>query len=172
MDRQIAQVPIGARGLFCSPVAAGSTRPIAGMLWGLTAAHTKDDIGRAVLEGIAFELRTLLEDAQTAHTPVRSLVMVGGAAQSPCWPQIIADVTGLAVTVPAVQEAAARGAALLAGMGMGHWTAETGLAPADSANRTFAPSQDARQTYDKLFHDYQHMWQKFRDTLSTESSNP
>ena len=47
------------------------------------------------------------------------LAMVGGAAKSPIWPQIVTDATGLPVTVPAVRDAAARGAALLAGAGAG-----------------------------------------------------
>ena len=139
------------------------------MLWGLTAQHHKYDIGRAVLEGITFELRGLMEGMQSAQLPIHSLVMVGGAAQSSCWPQIVADVTGLEVTVPAIQEAAARGAALLAGMGLGRFAAETGFEGARSDDRTFEPQKTARGEYDELFHRYQAILESFRDSLQAGS---
>jgi xylulokinase len=171
MNRQLSQVPIGARGLFCSPVGGGRARVGGGVLWGLTAEHGKDEIGRAVLEGITFELREMLEGMRSAQMPIRSLVMVGGAAQSSCWPQIVADVTGLEVTVPVVQEAAARGAALLAGIGLGRFTAETGFEQARSEDSLFSPQESIRGEYDELFQRYRATLQGFRDALATASAD-
>jgi xylulokinase len=166
MNRELPHAPVGAHGLFCSPLGGGRSRMGGGVMWGLTPDHTKQDIGRALLEGITFELRGLIERMESEQMPIRSLVMVGGAAQSSCWPQIVADVTGLTVTVPAVQEAAARGAALLAGMGLGCLTAEGGFQDGTSADRTFEPQEEARRAYDELFHRYRATLEAFRDSIA------
>ena len=156
MNQRLLQVPAGAQGLFCFPMGLGGARARGGRgaLWGLTTGHSQADIGRAVLEGITFELRQMIEGMRSEQTPIASLVMVGGAAQSTCWPQIVADVTGLPVTVPGVQEAAARGAALLAGMGLGLFAPGEGLPVDCSGDRTFTPQQDERLAYDRLYARY------------------
>ncbi len=156
MDRELPQVPIGARGLFCFTPAGGSSRAAGGRgaLWGLTTSHTQADIGRALLEGIAFELRQAIEGMESETMPIDSLVMVGGASQSTCWPQIVADVTGRPVTVPRVQEAAARGAALLAGMGLKLFTAADGLRGQAGGDRVFEPQAEAVGAYDDLYARY------------------
>ena len=71
------------------------------------------------MEGTAFELRWAVEEMRAAGVDVAELTMVGGAAKSPIWPQIVTDVLGVPVTVPAIRDAAAAGAALLAGVGAG-----------------------------------------------------
>lgn len=160
MDAHLPQIEPGARGLFCIP-AAGSHAATAGRggLFGLDTTHGKFEIGRAVLEGIAFELRWLIETIQSAKMPIAALVMVGGAARSACWPQIIADVTGLHVMVPAVQEAAARGAAILAGAGLGLLPMETGFAGSQAADKQLAPRTPEQQTYTALYRHYQQVYQ-------------
>ena len=174
MNQELPQVPIGARGLFCFPLGGGHTSQEMGRrgtLWGLTASHSKYDIGRAVLEGIAFELRWLIELVQSEQIPIHSLVTVGGASQSSCWPQIIADVTGLPVTVPAIQEAGARGAALLAGIGLGCFSFEEGLQAARGGDCTVEPRKDARRVYDGLFYRYQIAFNAFRDSFRRSVSD-
>ena len=71
------------------------------------------------MEGVACELRWAVEELRATGMMVDGLKMVGGAAHSPLWPQIVADVTGVSVVVPGITEAAAWGAAKLAGIGAG-----------------------------------------------------
>jgi len=157
MNQQLPQVPIGARGLFFFPLGRGGARTKGGRgaLWGLTTRHGQADIGRAVLEGITFELRQLIEGMRSVPIPIASLVMVGGAARSSCWPQIVADVTGLPVTVPAVQEAGARGAALLAGIGLGLLSPREGLQEGCGVDQTFEPQREDARAYADLYPRYQ-----------------
>ena len=71
-----------------------------GVFYGLTLAHTRDHMTRAILEGSAFALRDILEAMGNAGLDVRRLTIVGGGAKGPLWRQIKADVTGLPVRVP------------------------------------------------------------------------
>jgi len=157
MNQQLPQVPIGARGLFFFPLGRGGARTKGGRgaLWGLTTSHGQADIGRAVLEGITFELRQMIEGMRSVQISIASLVMVGGAARSSCWPQIVADVTGLPVTVPAVQEAGARGAALLAGIGLGLLSPREGLQEGCGVDQTFEPQREGARAYADLYPRYQ-----------------
>ena len=117
-----ARAEPGARGLLLFTLAGGHSGSYGlaqGGFVGLQLTHTRDDLSRAVMEGIACELRWALDEIRAAGVAVRELKMVGGAARSPIWPQIVADVTATPVEVPAITEAASWGAAVLAGIGAG-----------------------------------------------------
>ena len=90
-----------------------------GVFYGLTLAHSRAHMTRALLEGSAFALRDILEAMTNAGLDVRRLTIVGGGAKGPLWRQIKADVTGLPVRVPDSVETTATGAAILAAVGAG-----------------------------------------------------
>jgi xylulokinase len=122
VNQAAARAPAGAAGLLCFPLAGGHAETVGaggGGFVGLTLAHGRDEMARAVMEGVACELRRSLEAIQAAGVRVNELTMVGGAARSPIWPQIVADVTGIPVVLPGITEAASWGAAVLAGVGVG-----------------------------------------------------
>jgi xylulokinase len=114
-------VPVGSNGLIFLPHLMGERGPTAdpcavGVLYGLSLAHGRAEIARAVLEGCACQLRRIIEALEVT---VGELVTVGGGAKSRRWLQIIADVIGLPLLVPRVVEAGALGAAILAAVGIG-----------------------------------------------------
>ncbi len=71
------------------------------------------------MESAAYELSWALERVTAADIPIRKLWMVGGAAQSPLWPIILANVTGIPIQLPQYDNWPALGAAILAGYGVG-----------------------------------------------------
>jgi sugar (pentulose or hexulose) kinase len=84
--------------------------------------------------------------------------MVGGAAKSPVWPQIVTDVLDLHVTVPAVRDAAARGAAILAGTGAGVLPdAEAGFTAWRGGEHTLTPVPRHRSAVDEAYVRYREM---------------
>jgi xylulokinase len=91
-------------------------------LVGLTASHTRADVVRAILEGVAFSLRDTFEIFGEMGVPVETIRLGGGGARSPLWRQIQADVYGRTVETVEAEEGAAYGAALLAGVGVGGWS--------------------------------------------------
>jgi xylulokinase len=157
LDAAAHRAPPGAGGLLCYPLSGGNAAYGAahGGFRGLTLGHDRGDLARAVMEGAACELRWALEDMRAAGTAVTELRMVGGAARSPVWPQIVADVTGLPVTLPALPDAACTGAAILAGVGAGCFPdAEAGYEAHRSAERRLAPDGALRALYDATFAAY------------------
>ncbi len=117
-------VPPGAEGLLFLPCMQGAMAPewngaARGVFYGLTLAHTRAHLTRALLEGSAFALRDILEAMKGAGLDVRRLTIVGGGAKGALWRQIKADVTGLPVRVPQNVETTATGAAILAAVGSG-----------------------------------------------------
>ena len=96
----------------------GGTRPT-GALVGLTVATSRDDVVRALLEGITFELRLNLEGVAREVTIRPPLRNTGGGARSTSWVQLKADVLGIAVSTVEASEPGCLGAAILAGVGAG-----------------------------------------------------
>lgn len=119
-----AEVPPGAGGVIWIPALAGATAPEwnadARAGWfGLTAAHGRTHLARALLEGNAFALRDVLDAMRTAGLDPFEIVCVGGGARGDLLLSIRADVTGVPVSRPEDVETTARGAAMLAAVGAG-----------------------------------------------------
>jgi xylulokinase len=113
----------GARGVLFLPHLAGERSPhldpdTRGAWVNLSLAHTQADLVRAVLEGVAFSLRTALE-VISKITPVHQLLATGGGARSNTWLRILADVLQAELIAPSSEEGAAYGAAILAMVGVG-----------------------------------------------------
>jgi xylulokinase len=135
---------------------AAAFGPAFGGFIGLSLPHTRDDMARAVMEGIACELRWAISEMRQAGIDVAELRMVGGAARSSIWPQIVADVTAIPVVLPAMSQAASRGAAILAGTAIGVFRdPQAGFAAFRGAESSLTPDPAVRQLYDDRFATYQ-----------------
>jgi xylulokinase len=116
----------GCDGLLWAPYLMGERTPYLdpsarGMLFGLTASHTRAHVIRAILEGVAFSLRDTFTIFREIKVPVRTIRLGGGGARSALWRQIQADVYGQRVETVEAEEGAAYGAAILAGVGAKAW---------------------------------------------------
>jgi xylulokinase len=134
-------VPPGADGVLFLPCMQGAMAPewngaARGAFFGLSLAHTRAHLTRALLEGSAYALRDIVQAMAAAGLEVRRLTIVGGGAKSPLWRQIKADVTGLPVRVPTNVETTATGAAILAAAGSGE---RSDVADAVGAFVTYEP---------------------------------
>jgi xylulokinase len=119
-----AAVAPGAEGLFFLPHLAGERTPhmdpaATGAFVGLTLRHTRAHLARAVMEGVVFALRQGLELMLALGAPAERIVASGGASVHPLWLQLQADIFGRPLCRTETVEAAAVGAALLAGVGAG-----------------------------------------------------
>jgi xylulokinase len=116
--------PPGADGLVFLPYLTGERTPYAdpdarGVFFGLHLGHRLEHLARAVLEGVAFSQRQGLELMQRAGAATDLARGAGGGLHSPLWRQILADALGLGIQTTAAGTGAARGAAVLAGLGLG-----------------------------------------------------
>jgi len=121
---EAAGVPAGAEGVTFLPYLQGERTPhrdasLRGAFVGLSLAHSRAHLTRAVLEGVCFALRDSIAILQEMGIAPRYLLLTGGGAKSAFIRRLQADVFGLPVTTVSREEGAAYGAALLAAVGAG-----------------------------------------------------
>jgi len=157
LNRIAARVPPGARGLIYTPWLFGERTPVddpclrAGLL-NMSLEHSREDIFRAFLEGVALNTRWMLEPfARLLGRDVGTISAVGGGAQSDVWCQILADVTGQPIRQLASPiQANAIGAAFIAAVGIGA-LGFADLVHLRRARRTYEPSGALRRLYGEKF---------------------
>jgi xylulokinase len=118
-----AASPPGANGLELLPYLSGERTPIhdpdaRGVVFGLSLTHTRADIARAALEGIAQGIRRNAEVMREVGVPIERIRAVGGGVRNPTWLQAVSDCLGRRQEVVA-QRGAAYGDAVLAAIGAG-----------------------------------------------------
>jgi len=167
--QEAAAVPVGAGGLLFLPYLLGERTPhmnnnARAVFCGLTLRHDRAAATRAVLEGVAFAFRDALTVFRTLDLPLSELRLGGGGSRSPLWSSIFADVLGLPIALTDAQEGAALGAALLAGVGIGHFP---DLAAATAATvrvtHIIAPQPEHTARYDELYAIYQGLYGSLRE---------
>lgn len=125
LDAAAAEVPPGANGLICLPYIMGERSPYwnplaRGTFVGLTMPMGKAETARAVLEGVAMNLRFILDALRDQSPDIRSVRLIGGGSRSPLWRQILADCFKLPVEMLSLtSEATSWGAAVAGGVGAG-----------------------------------------------------
>ena len=148
-------------GILYFPYLLGSGTPhpdafAKGAFVGLSTAHGRPHLAKAVLEGAAFELEYVRRAAEQATgIPITTLRVAGGGVRSQHWVQIKADVGGCTTEVPAIPEATVLGAALVAAIGSGVYKDATEAVRAVKPQRTdvFAPNDRRHRTYRRLYED-------------------
>jgi xylulokinase len=124
LDAEAASVPRGAGGVTFLPYLQGERTPhrdaaARGAVLGLSLAHTRAHLTRAVLEGICFALRDSLTILQSVGLSPNHLLLTGGGAKSALLRRLQSEIFGLPVTTVNREEGPAYGAALLAAVGAG-----------------------------------------------------
>ncbi len=156
IDLLASRSPAGARGLLFLPFMMGAqaTRwnPSArGVIFGLTLGHEYGDIARAILEGIAYEIRASIEVLQAQRAEPRTIVALGGSARSEVWNQIKADVAGRKYSRPRVTGSATLGALILARMGQGSVISTRELNPLE---QEYVPNPANSAVYERAYEQY------------------
>jgi xylulokinase len=124
VDAEAASVARGAEGVTFLPYLQGERTPhrnanARGAFLGLSLAHSRAHLSRAVIEGVSFALRDSLEILRSLGFNLTEVLFTGGGARSPLVRRILADVFGVAIATVNREEGPAYGAALLAAVGVG-----------------------------------------------------
>lgn len=158
------EVPPGADGLLFLPYLVGERAPIMdasaqGALVGLTLRHERGHITRAIMEGVCFALRQVLDVMDSLTAAPRTLLASGNGLASPVWRQIAADILNRPLSLSSGGERAGIGAALIAGIGAGIYKdyAEI-LSMAPVAGLTIEPNPERVGRYDEGYARYQQLY--------------
>jgi xylulokinase len=156
LNAQAATSPPGAHGLLFLPYLMGERSPhwnprARGAFIGLTIRHTRADMIRAVLEGVAMNLRIVLDAFAAQGAEVDAIRLIGGGARGRLWNQIMADVYGVPVQRLAIlEEATSMGAALTGGVGVGLYPDFTMAKRMNPVAATLDPDPAAQAVYTDL----------------------
>ena len=136
---------------------------LSGVLVGLTLQTTREQIYRALLESIAFGNRRIIENFEEHGLKLKEIVACGGIAEkSPLTMQLLADTSGLDVSVPDSTQIPARGSALFGAVAAGFFgdIAAAIAATRPRAARSYSPDADARAIYDRVYSIYRSLYEQ------------
>ena len=166
LDAITGAVPAGCDRLIYLPWLNGERTPVdntflRGGFFNISNTTNQDHMIRAVMEGVAFNTRWSLKYVEKfVGRPLSSINFIGGGAQSDVWCQIFADVLNRKILqVENSRQANARGAALIASVGLGHITFDD-IPGLIKIRRTFVPNPTHRRLYDSLFNVFIKLYRK------------
>lgn len=160
INRAIASLPKAGSDLFFLPFLYGSNAGLemTSGFYGMQALHTRAHLLQALYEGVVFSHMTHLNRMRERFTEVRTLRVTGGPAHSDVWMQMLADVSGLRIELPQVEETGCFGAALAARVGTDVYRSFSEAQRAlEHPIRTLLPDMTAHARYQRKYHHYQHL---------------
>ncbi len=175
MDKLAGKIPAGAGKLLFLPYLMGERSPhpdpyCRGVFFGLSNAHTRAHLIRAVMEGVAFSQRECVDVFREMGVPVSDMTACGGGGRSPLWRQMLADLYGCPVKTLKADEGGALGAAILAGVCCGEYNS---LGEACSLivkkHEPIMPDKSASDLYEPYFRLYKKLYEDLKGDFKTLS---
>src|SRR5690606_3862422 len=155
VNQAVASLPKAESEVFFLPYLCGSNAGLemTSGFYGMQALHTRAHLLQAVYEGVVVSHMTHLNRMLERFTHVKALRVTGGPTHSDVWMRMLADVSGLAIELPQVEETGCSGAALAALVGTGVYpdfhSAQQNL---KHAIRVVEPDMQAHAAYQHKYH--------------------
>ena len=168
MEGQMKNIPTG---ILTLPHFAGAATPYMdtnskGAFVGLDLVHTPVDLLKAIMEGIAFEMRLNMECLAKGGIQINSLNATGGCAKSKLWLQIKADILGVAISRMSTDEAGTIGGIMLTGVATGvYGSLEEAAKVLVRTVETYHPQKDMQEQYEKHYQRYRGLYKAIRPLL-------
>ena len=149
----------GSDGLIFLPYMIGQRSPLwndhtRGVILGLNPSTKKQDLIRMFMEGNAFGIRYIFDIFEQTGLEIKAIKMTGGSTRIELWPQIIADVIGKTIEIPRIQDAAALGSAITAGVGVGIFKDFEEVLEKLPSSKIVCPEMENKELYDQMYHLY------------------
>jgi len=172
LDKEAAATPAGSEGLVFLPYLMGERTPIwdsqaRGVFLGLANSHSRGHLFRAVLEGVSFGYRQMLEILVERNNPLSEIIAINGGARSPLWRQIFADILGLPIRWRPNSGGTMLGAAYLAAVGSGIQKDFTGLAAWLEPTLDTFPNPTHAEVYQRQFSVFSQLYGRLKDCFIT-----
>lgn len=158
-----AEIPAGAEGVLCLPFFTAERSPywntdVRGTFYGLQLGHDQRHLSRALLEGVAFRLRSVLDSLDETIPNLVELRASGGFVQSPIWLQITADVLNRPLHIPASKETSAMAAAFWVFLNAGVFSSFEDLAKLVPIAKQVEPIAEHQPIYRQQYQRYQELY--------------
>ncbi|MCL1987311.1 MAG: FGGY family carbohydrate kinase [Firmicutes bacterium] len=167
LTEKAEKIAPGADGLFFHPSLAGERNPLKainmrGSFWGLDLHHTKSHLIRAVLEGVIFNLCTILSVIEENVTSeITQVQATGGFARSVLWRQIMADILGKKIVVPQSFESSCLGAVVLGQVALNEISDISAVANMVGKTHEHTPNPQNFEQYKKIIPIYLQLYKIF-----------
>ncbi|HDN01585.1 MAG TPA: hypothetical protein ENF42_01275 [Candidatus Bathyarchaeota archaeon] len=164
LSKMAAEAEPGSKGLLFTPWLFGERAPlddatVRGGFYNLSLEHSRGHVARAVLEGVALNMKWALYYLEKLTGRVETIHMIGGGAASDTWCQIFADVLGKEVLrISDPKEAGARGAAIIAAVALGKIPGFKEAASLVRVEKTYKPSPGNFKLYERLFREFKNIY--------------
>lgn len=172
LDEAASKIPAGSEGLVTLPYWNAVQSPYwdsvaRGVVVGWRGTHSRAHMYRSILESIGFEMRNNLDYIERGTgVKLKGLRVMGGGTRSPLWRQIMADCTGLPLTLCLEEETSALGAAVLAMSSTDAYddvaSAAVGMA---RYGETVQPNMDEHEKYMEIAQIQRELYPKLKDTF-------
>ena len=129
-----------------------------GVWFGLSLKHTRGDVYRAILEGVAFGIRHNLEVMREEGVHPERILAVGGGTQNRLWLQIVADVCAIELKLPEQQIGASYGDAFLAGTGVGLFNDLSDIKRWVKTKEVIRPNPETRNLYETHYQIFRELY--------------
>jgi len=178
LNEEARKVPAGSDFLILTPWIYGERCPVSttttrSTMFNIGPEHKRGHLVKAAYEGVAYNLRWILENYKRDFgfdPPV--LKVIGGGALNPEWMQIISDVTQKRIEVPEDPEiAGAIGAAMCVAVGLGVCRSFSEVKGMVKIRSSYSPLTETFATYDRLFASYQSLYYSL-ERLYRETNSP
>jgi xylulokinase len=163
LNERASRSPVGSKKLLFNPSLAGGssqevTAHIRGAFSGIDLGHTRDDVIRSCMEGVAMNLALVLDVLKKFTKLSEEMVMVGGGSKSRLWLQIFADCYGMSVVKTNVgQDAGSLGAAAVGAVGSGLWKDFGRIDEVHKVQDSVKPIPENVEKYRKLRPAFEHL---------------
>lgn len=168
INEEVDKIPAGSNGIIFLPYLNGERTPhrdpfARGVFFGISSYNTKWDMVRAIFEGVAFGIKDSFDILRELKVVLNSVRITGGGSKSRVWNKMLADMTGLRIQKPAVDEGASYGAAILAVSG------SMGENPAKISKEWFRvksytdPAVENTETYEKLHEKFKKLYTSLKE---------
>jgi xylulokinase len=167
---EAAAVPAGADGVIVLPYFSGERSPIfdpgaRGIIFGLTLTHRRAHLCRAVLEGIGYSVRHILEVMHANELVPEQVVAIGGGTKNRVWVQAVSDICNVAQQVPSITIGAAYGDALLAAVAIGALPSVEDATRWVSYAQVVEPRSVNREVYARGYATYRELYERTKDLM-------
>jgi len=167
--KRASQVPPGSSGVLVLPYFSGERTPIndpraRGVIAGLTIAHGKYHLYRALLEGVAFGIRHNIEHLEQAQK-VSQIFMVGGGVKNGLWLEIISSTLNKPILIPPITIGASYGDALLAAISQRAITVGEIKSLFNESYKIVYPNKNWFEIYNQYYVIYHNLWSCIKDWI-------